>query len=539
MSTPSDNPRPRKALRPPTAVPPNPAKGVVEALTLAALPADERPDDGCHDTDAARRLAKALIDKARYVPGLGWVWWDGCRWAAVDQAATANPGEIHQIAAEVAAEFTLQVRREPFVPRKGVTTNPRISKAEGLQSANHIAAAVKMAQHHRSMPLQPARLNCDDWVLNVKNGTLDLRTGVLRPHNKEDYLTRMANVEYVPEARHQALDRLLATLESRSPGMADYLARCFGCALTGDASIESLFMILGEGGSGKTTIADSFGEMLGDYAVKTDFTTFTDSKFGKASGQAAPELLGFLGARYVLASEGSRRAALDAGKVKQLTGNETVTARTLYAAQYLTIRPTWKIFLVSNFDPRSDSDDTGLHRRIVAMTFLAVPQDQIDPGIKHALLNDPAAKSALLAWAVRGCLDWQGRGRGRPGLAIPESVNASTRQYWEAQDTMAPWWDELFERAAVADTQALENKTVSQSEYAVSTTELFGNYMNWCRRNSVPHKSVQKFAEAVRARGFFYVQARYGPEGRPTRIFKGIKRATVDVDLRMVDSSMS
>ena len=120
-----------------------------------------------------------------------------------------------------------------------------------------------------------------------------------------------------------------------------------------------------------------------------------------------------------------------------------MTARELYAAQ-ITFLSTWKLFLVSNYDPRCDADDSGLWRRLIKVIFPAVPVAQRDPGIKRALTGDPAARSALLWWALQGCLDWQARGGGRAGLAVPGDVEAANQAYRTGQDTLADWWKDLL-----------------------------------------------------------------------------------------------
>ncbi len=532
MSTPSETPR-RRRLAPPVPLPPDlGATTARAALDEASLAPEDRPADGCHDTDAARRLVASLGDDARFVPNLGWIWWDGKRWKTAMNDEEVDPDLIKQKSTDRAAAFTLDVRREIYAGEKA---NPRIAKAEALQSNRAIQAAASMAAHHPKMSLPFSELNTDDWALNTENGILDLRTGELRPHHREAYITRITRAKYDPEASHPALTRLLSNLDAKTPGVSDYLARCFGCALTGDVSVESIFMILGEGGSGKTTIADSFLNMLGGYGQKAEFSTFADSKNGKQSGSASPDLVRFAGSRFILASEGGQQTRLDAGKVKQLTGGETVAARAMYSNRYTTIRPTWKLFLISNFDPRTDSDDTGLHRRVTAMYFYAVPKDQVDPNLKHTLMVDPAARAALLAWAVRGCRDWQARGGGRAGLCPPDGVVASTTKYWESQDTMLQWWEELLERGAVLDEAAIEAKTVFNSEFYISSTEVFEHYARWCRRNGIQCWSLSRFNKYMLGKGMLNTRRFPVPGGKQIRVYLGLKRMDVNVDLRAVD----
>ena len=120
----------------------------------------------------------------------------------------------------------------------------------------------------------PAELDADPWLLNVSNGTLDLRTGELRPHRREDLITKLAPVEYDPEAKHPIFERVIAHVTGGDEALGRYLQRAFGYTLTGDTSEEKLFLVIGGGASGKSTLIEGFKAALGDYAVTADFEAF-------------------------------------------------------------------------------------------------------------------------------------------------------------------------------------------------------------------------------------------------------------------------
>ena len=285
-----------------------------------------------------------------------------------------------------------------------------------------------------------------------------------------------------------ALDRCLANMEKTSPGMPEFMARCFGAALTGDSSCEALFVLQGEGGSGKTTITEAFAGLLGAYAVKLPFNSFCLSKHGRAPGSASPDLVKLRGARFAYASEGDQSAKLDAGQVKALTGGEPFTARELFKAQ-ITFEQTWKLWLVSNYDPRVDSEDSGMWRRIVKIPFATVPPEARDPNLKHTLTNDPAARSALLAWALKGCLNWRQAGLGRSGLAIPGEVASVTDAYRAKQDALADWWTEL-----------LRDHTLSAAGFCVGEL-IRSNYTGWAASEGAHTVSAPRLNTYLETRG--------------------------------------
>ena len=175
--------------------------------------------------------------------------------------------------------------------------------------------------------------------------------------------------------------------------------------------------------------------------------------------------------------------------VKTLTGNEPITARGLYASP-ITFPQTWKIWLVSNYDPKASSEDTGIWRRMLKLHFEVIPEDQRDHRVKQTLTTDKKAHCALLAWAVRGCKDWQERGGGSVGLAPPESVNSATEEYRIKQDALNEWWDDLLCDAA----------ELAPHDWA-PVSELRHHYEEWCRDNGATAVFIKRFNEYAEKKG--------------------------------------
>ena len=172
-----------------------------------------------------------------------------------------------------------------------------------------------------------------------------------------------------------------------------------------------------------------------------------------------------------------------------LTGNEPITARALYSAP-IVFPQTFKLWLVSNYDPKVSSDDTGMWRRMMKIPFAVIPENLRDPQMKKMLTTDPEVQSALLSWAVEGCLDWQKRGGGRIGLAQPEAIKAATEAYHIKQDSLAEWWDDLL--ACDAELNVSEWETVSA---------LRGHYDDWCEENSAAPVFIKRFNAYLESKG--------------------------------------
>lgn len=458
------------------------------------------------DNDQALRLVEQYGDCLRYCDGIGWLVDDGKRWAEDTHAAVA-------LARKAARRRTLDALK----------TGDRdlINRALAQESSGHIRGSLKLAESDDRVRVAVDALDSDPWLFNVNNGTINLRTGQLQPHNRADLITKLAPVDYLPDACHPKFDAFLATIEASMPGLSGFLSRCMGMALSGDSSAEVLHLLQGDGGGGKTTITDSVARMMGDYAIKLPISTFMLSRHG-TGGQASPHLVRLRGSRFAFAAEGDASAKLDAGIIKQVTGNERMSVRALYQSP-IEFAATWKLWLVSNYDPKADSDDSGLWRRIVKLTFPAVPASQRDPSIKAAMVSDPSCRSAILAWAVRGCLAWQCAGGGRNGLAIPAAVDAWTTAYREAQDPIGLW--------------AAECGLAFGGEQVVTVRSLRGSYEAWCHDAGFSPVLGRRFNTWLEGRGARREKRRLGQE-TPV-VWVGIHAKSLDVPVVLTSPQTS
>src|SRR5262245_28874286 len=143
------------------------------------------------DLGNAHRLVARHGQDLQYVPHWGkWLVWDETRWA-VDET-----GELEQLAKET----VLALIGEATNISDHDKSDKFFKYALRSQSAPRIKAMIELAKTEPGIPVVPEQLDADPWLLNVHNGTLDLQTGVLHPHRREDRLTKMAPVDYDPQA---------------------------------------------------------------------------------------------------------------------------------------------------------------------------------------------------------------------------------------------------------------------------------------------------------------------------------------------------
>ena len=429
------------------------------------------------ELDAALRFVRRFGDRLRYCQTFGWHAWDGRCWAP-----EAEP-EARRLSMEAARLWTAEATRYD-----GEGREDRIKAALRLESCAAIDHVVSLAKTLPPIQTKHTAFDADAWLLNVENGTLNLRTGTLRPHNAADLITKVAPVHFDPDATDEWFDLFLNSLREGDPELPGFLQRAFGMSLTADVSSDKLFLVSSDGGSSKTTATESFAEMLGAYAVKMDFSSFCQSRHGRSPGSATADLVTLRGARFAYATEGDENARLDAGRVKELTGSERIAVRPLYRPQ-TTLSPTWKLWLVSNFDPKADADDTGVWRRMLKVSFPVVPEGKRDPRVKEQLRTAASARAAMLVWSVRGCLEWQRGGGGSVGLKVPAAVAAETDAYREKSDVLGEWWDLLIEEGRL------------HTNGWTPTKDLRQHYEKWCEENGFNRVGGRRWNDYLRRRG--------------------------------------
>jgi len=417
------------------------------------------------DLGTAERLVHAHGQDLRYChPWKSWLVWDDRRWKR-DAAA-----KVTRLAIRTVRSIYRDAAKETD-PQRRASLGAHARRSE---AAPRIQAMVSLAAS--LVPVQPEDLDRDPWRLNVMNGTLDLRTGVLRPHEREDLLTLMAPVRYVEGVTHPVwdsfLERMIPDAEQR-----DFLRRAAGYSLTGDTSEEKLFFIHGEQAAGKSTFTEAIKGTLGDYANTADFETFLRGREKSIRNDVAR----LAGRRMVLSLEVDEGRRLAEGLVKTLTGGDTVTARFLHQ-EFFEFRPAFKLWLVANHKPRANAGDGAMWRRVLLVTFpVSLPEAERDPEVKRLLTQDPAVREAILAWAVRGAREWS-----EHGLGVPGTVRQATAAYREECDELAGFFDDHCEFGP---------------DLEVQTAELREKFDPWCKTNGVRIPDSRGFAAALSTRG--------------------------------------
>ena len=372
------------------------------------------------DMGNALRLVRRHGEDIRYCGVLGgWFLWDACRWRR-DEA-----GQIIELAKDTVKNIAVEA---DSISEEN-TRKIYIKHTAQSQSHRAIKAMVDLALSDSKVCVEPDVFDQRPMLLNLKNGTLNLETGTLQPHDHGDMLTQLAGVEYDPVATCPGWQSFVSSIMDGRADLAQFIRRMAGYALTGSTVEQAFFILYGNGCNGKSTYLETLQKMMGDYAQTAEATTFLENRYEGIRN----DLAALRGARLVLASETGPRKSLNETLIKQVTGNEAITARFLHK-EFFSYHPWYKILLATNDKPRVHGTDRGIWRRIRLVPFTVNFEGREDKQLSQKLEQE---LPGILNWAVAGCMDWQ-----KAGLAPPTEVEAATQAYREEMDVLADFIDE-------------------------------------------------------------------------------------------------
>lgn len=356
--------------------------------------------DGFPQTDYgnAERLVARHGEDLRYVTAWkAWLVWDGSRWTR------DTTEEVERRAKETAR----QISRTALELEHDDARLKFLKFGRATEQAARLRAMITLAESEPAVPLEPHQLDADPWMLNVTNGTLDLRTGKLHDHQRTDFNTKLAPVVYDPKAKAPQWEKFMAQVLP-SPGLRTFIQQAIGYSLTADTSEHVAFLLWGMGANGKSTFLEVLRTMLGDYSQQAP----SDLLLAKRGGGIPNDVARLPGARFVTVSETDEGRQLAEETFKRLTGEDRVTARYLYG-EFFEFTPVAKFWLATNHKPEVKGAGEALWRRIHLVPFtVTIPEGQRDRRLTAKLRKE---LPGILRWAVEGCRQWREQG----GFTVP------------------------------------------------------------------------------------------------------------------------
>jgi putative DNA primase/helicase len=409
----------------------------------------------CTDLGNAERFVHDHGADLRYCAAFGqWLSWDGRRWL-LDETEGAP---------------VLQ-RARTTVRRMRESDNELVAKfAPKCEGADKLRSMMSLAKGLDGIPVVPGDLDRPKELLPVRNGVLDLRTGELREHRREDLITKFIDVDYNPKAKCPTWTQFLKYAVPDDQ-LRRWLWKWFGYCLTGLTKEQCLVFFYGEGKTGKSTCVETMTALFGDYAKGLD----PNKLMIRRNEDSVPEHFARLkGARLVAAVEVKEGDRFDEGLLKRLTGGDRITTRKMRENSF-EFDPDFKLMLTGNNKPFIRGMDQGIWRRMKLIPFEQEVKDDIyDGDLKPKML---AESEGLLAWAVAGCTKWYSEGLGSCSV-----IDESVKEYREESDTFGHF---------------VEENVVFDISSVVGGRELFDAYAKWAKRGNEYIPSETAFPKKI------------------------------------------
>ena len=398
-------------------------KGTIHSLIADTVSSSEgissavsvkRKSRSLDDIGNGERLVDQYGDKIRYCYELKhWFVWTGKLWAQ----SRALPIEL---AKRVARNILQEAWREKDQEKRDAYIRHYYLTSRGAA----LREMLKMAESCPNIPVEPEELDTDRFLFNVENGTLDLRTGKLRPYSKTDLITKIAPVIYDEKAECPKWLEFLNLIFQGDKDLIAFIQRALGMTLTGDVGERVLFILHGVGQNGKSTILNVSKGLFGDYWKRTA----TQTLLAKRGDSIPNDIAALRGARFVAASETEQSRRLNESLVKDLCGNEVITARFLHQ-EFFEFWPEFKIWLSTNYRPVIRGTDNAIWDRIRLIPFnFRIPDERKIKNYENVLLTEG---SGILRWMVEGCLAWQ-----KNKLGMPKAVKDACEKYKKDSDVL-------------------------------------------------------------------------------------------------------
>lgn len=448
------------------------------------------PSLGWNDYVNALALVLDHGDNLRYCyPWKSWLVWNGQYWER------DTSGKLMRLAKQTIKQLARRAAELEDDKAKALFKHVKESLSTGK-----LKAMIESAQSELGIPVQPEDFDTHPLLLNVQNGTIDLTTGICRPHNRDDLLTKCLPYAYDAHATCPTWEHFLwrimggtittdepemstAELESRytaderARALTGFLQRAIGYALTGSTREQCLFILQGITKTGKSTFLATLRALFGPYGQQADMGSFMH----KDRQEVRNDLADLAGSRFVCALESQEGQRLAESLVKQLTGGaDMIKARFLFQ-EYFTFKPQFKIFLGTNHKPVIKETDGAIWERIRLVPFtVQIPVAEQDKSLDEKLQQE---LSGIAAWALRGCLEWQRRG----DLCAPEAVIHATARYREESDTIGRF---------------IEECCLVSPQVQVKASEVYDAYKRWCEASGEHAVTLTKFGSRLEDQGF-------------------------------------
>ncbi|HWR28458.1 MAG TPA: phage/plasmid primase, P4 family [Negativicutes bacterium] len=417
------------------------------------------------DVGNAERLAAQHADKLRYCGAWGkWNVWDGRRWE------DDETGEACRRAVETVRSIKEKASQIHSLKRRKAV----VQFAERSEAESRLRAMLKLGQCQSALVVRSSDFDTDNWLLNVENGTLDLRSEKLLGHDPARLITKLAMAPYDPAATCPTWEAFLERVFDGQQELIHYVQKAVGYSLTGECGEQCLFLLHGHGANGKSTFLTTLMTLLNDYARQMPM----EALLARQENSIPNDLAALRGARFVSAVEADQGRRLNESKIKQMTGQDKIAARFM-RCEWFEFAPQFKLWLATNHKPSVRGCDEAIWRRLRLIPFVVtIPPEERDAALPDKLRQE---LPGILRWAVEGCSLWQ-----TEGLSAPSAVTLATDEYRDEMDIIGDY---------------IKERCVMNPLGAASVADSYRDYEAWCGKNAEKPFSKRTFTALMREHG--------------------------------------
>ncbi len=420
-----------------------------------------------HEGNAQRLIDRSDGDLA-YCPAIGRLVYEGGQWK-LDELNSA----VHWL---TAMTYEMLSEGQALVDEGNATANVTLVergdalKSWAARSQNDPNFDKSLTRAEKLVAVPVSQLDRHPHLLNVRNGTIDLRTGTLRDHDRGDWLTHRLDIDYDPDAEAPRWADFLPEIFPTQPEMVEWLQRVCGYAATGETVEQCLIVCVGKGANGKSAFWNAIGHVLGPLCGVVPFSAFEK----RAPGSSTADLASLRGKRLCLVQEGEANTTLAESVLKRATGGDLVAARNLYKSQ-MSFQPEFLIVMATNSAPRIKGADEGIWRRIRLSNWTRFfTEDERDPWLSAKLRDE---SPGILRWIVDGARQWY-----EGGLGDPPVIKQASRNYRHTSDELAGFIGMVI---------------VPDDDGSILGADLMAAYLDWCIEENVRSWSRRALYGAV------------------------------------------
>ena len=466
---------------------PLPRKSVEDPKATGSKVAGPKAQFGNDDVGNAERLVWHHSKLFRYVPTWGeFLTWKGTHWKK-DVEGLGIMGLMKDVTLKIRAEAK-ELSNDEDNKRAAKRKKALFAWAIQSRSRSRLEAAISLAKSESGVCIDIENLDKNTWLFNCKSGTIDLKTGLQRKHEQRDLLTKISPVKFDSNAKapkwEKWLEQILPSAEVR-----DYIQRFIGYCLTGEVSERQFVIMFGGGRNGKSLLINMLRYILGPYCGP-----MAPGLLMAREGEAHPaEVADLFGLRLATSSETKQGRAFDEEQLKRMTGNEELKAR-LMRENFWSFFPTHKLLMAVNHKPRvKDATESFWDRAALIPFEVRIAKDKVDKDLFQKL---KAEGPGVLAWMVRGCLEWQKR-----GLDMPAAVQEATNEYREGEDIMGRFIKErlAFGKDKTKITLRFDDGVEKKVDvkFEVSNQHMSTTLANWCKKLNLYVPGERALAERL------------------------------------------